>query len=67
MSAAQVHLVFNHFPLVFAFIGFLILAYGVFKKYPILVKAGLLLNLGAFFFTLPMFFSGEEAEETVVV
>jgi hypothetical protein len=65
MSSAQIHLVFNHFPLVFSFIAFLVLIYGIYKKQGILIKSGLLLNIGAFFFTLPMFFTGEETEETV--
>jgi uncharacterized membrane protein len=65
MSGAQIHLVFNHFPLLFSFIALLMLIYGIYKKQTILIKAGLILNIGAFFFTFPMFFSGEMAEETV--
>lgn len=65
MTDAQIHLIFNHFPLVIFLISTLILAYGVFKNNTLLIRTGFVLNILGFLFILPIYFSGEGAEELV--
>jgi hypothetical protein len=65
MTGAQIHLIFNHFPLVTSLIALLLLSFGLFKRLEVLIKASFVLNVFAFVFTLPMYASGEGAEETV--
>lgn len=65
MNAPTIHLVFNHFPLVTTIISTLLLAYAVFIDNTSLIKTAFILNIAAFVFTVPLYFSGEGAEEVV--
>lgn len=65
MTAPQIHLIFNHFPLIISLIAIPILCYGIYKNSSILIKTGFILNIAVLIFTLPLYLSGEEAEEVV--
>ncbi|WP_457653238.1 hypothetical protein [Rhodocaloribacter sp.] len=65
MNAADVHLLFNHIPILGILFGTLLLGYALWRKKPELVR----LSLGLFVFTglvsAAVYFSGEGAEEIV--
>ena len=65
MDATHLHLILTHFPIVGTIIGIGILAYGQFSKNNEIKKVA----LGTFIFmailTIPVYLTGEEAEETV--
>ncbi|WP_457618801.1 hypothetical protein [Lutibacter sp.] len=65
MDATHLHLILTHFPIVGTIIGIGILAYGQFFKNNEIKKVA----LGTFIFmailTIPVYLTGEEAEETV--
>ncbi len=65
MNPAQLHLALNHFPLFATLIGVGILGIGILKGNGALKKAGLWLFLIAAVSTVPVFKSGEPAEELV--
>lgn len=65
MNPAQLHLLFNHFPIVGLIIGVLVLAVGFFMKGEIVIKTALCIILGASLFAIPAFATGEGAEEIV--
>lgn len=65
MTEAQIHLVFNHFPLVICFVALLILGYGVLKNNTILIRTAFILNIAVLLFTVPLYVTGEGAEEIV--
>lgn len=66
MNAAHFHLLVNHVPIVGAFIGFLLVFYAsVVKKNISNIKAGLVIMVLSCLMILPVYFSGEGAEEVV--
>lgn len=65
MTEAQIHLVFNHFPLVICFVALLVLSYGIFQKSAILIRTAFILNVAVLIFTIPLYITGEGAEEIV--
>ena len=65
MNAAQIHLVMLHFPIAGVFLGLLFLAWGLLRKSGGAKKAGLALFLISGLTILPVFLSGEGAEEIV--
>jgi len=65
MDATHIHLVLTHFPIVGTFIGIGVLAYGQFSKNDSIKKLALLLFILMAVMTIPVFLTGEEAEETV--
>ncbi len=65
MDATHLHLVLTHFPLVGTIIGIGILAYGQFSKNTAIQKVALSTFIAMAIFTIPVFLTGEEAEETV--
>jgi uncharacterized membrane protein len=65
MSAAHIHLLFNHFPIVGLLIALLIFIVGLTRKNETLKVTGLVTIVGVALLTLPAFFSGEGAEEVV--
>jgi hypothetical protein len=65
MNAAQVHLLFNHVPVLGSLFCLLLLVGGLLKKSDGAVRAGLAGLVLAALGTLPAFFSGEGAEHLV--
>ncbi len=65
MDAAHLHLVLTHFPIIGVIIGILILAYGQFYKNSDIQKVALATFILMAILTIPVFLTGEEAEETV--
>lgn len=61
MNGAQIHLAFNHLPVVGAIFSLVFLIIGM--KFEALKKAGLILLVAASIAALPAFFSGEPAED----
>lgn len=65
MDATALHLLLNHAPVFFVLSGIPLFLYGYVRKHTLLTYLGLgFFVLGALF-TLPVYFSGEEAEEAV--
>lgn len=62
MNAANVHLFFNHFPIVLTIVGLLILVYSEWKHHLSYKKLGLIIFVMAAILTIPVQFSGEGAE-----
>lgn len=65
MNAAQIHLAMLHFPIAGVFLGLLFLLWGLLWKAGWAKKAGLTLFLISGLTVLPVFLSGEGAEEIV--
>ena len=65
MDATHVHLALTHFPIIGTIIGTLILAYGQFSKNDIIKKVALVTFVSMAILTIPVFLTGEGAEETV--
>lgn len=62
-NAAHAHLIFNHFPLIGFFFGLLITIFGIASKSKNGVRAGLIIFFVSALFTIPVYLSGEGAEE----
>jgi hypothetical protein len=65
MNAAQVHLALNHLPLFALLFGLACLGIGLIKRKGDLAKTGLLTFLFAGLSAIPVYLSGEPAEEVV--
>ena len=65
MDATYIHLVLTHFPLVGTIIGIGILAYGLYSKNDSIKKVALVTFILMAIITIPVFLTGEGAEETV--
>ncbi len=65
MDATHIHLILTHFPIVGTIIGTGILAYGQFSKKNDIKKVALITFILMAILTIPVFLTGEEAEETV--
>jgi len=65
MDATHLHLILTHFPIVGTIIGIGILAYGQFSKNDEINKVALVTFILMAILTIPVFLTGEEAEETV--
>jgi hypothetical protein len=65
MNWAQFHLALNHFPLIGAIFGFLILGWGLIRRNDSVISVGLVLTIFAGLIAIPVFLSGEPAEEIV--
>jgi uncharacterized membrane protein len=65
MDATHLHLLLNHFPIVGTIIGIGILAYGLFSKNNSIKKIALSIFIIMAIITIPVFLTGEGAEETV--
>jgi uncharacterized membrane protein len=65
MDQTHVHLVFTHFPIVGTVIGIGILTYGVLAKNDVIKKTALVIFILMALLTIPVFLTGEAAEETV--
>ncbi len=65
MNQAHFHLVLNHLPIIFPFIGLLVMIIGIaFKSASIQRTSFYIYVLGALF-TIPAFATGEGAEEAI--
>jgi uncharacterized membrane protein len=65
MNTSQIHLAFTHLPVVLSLVGLVILVISLVKKNPLLTKVSFYILLFAGLTSLPVFFTGEGAEETV--
>ncbi len=65
MDATHLHLVLSHFPIIGTLIGIVILAYGLVSKNIDIQKVALATFILMALFAIPVFLTGEEAEETV--
>lgn len=65
MDATHWHLILTHFPIVGTIIGIGILVYGQFAKNDDIKKVALVTFILMAILTIPVFLTGEEAEETV--
>lgn len=65
MNASQIHLALTHVPVILSFIGLAILIIAFIRKNDILTKTSYYIFLVAGLLALPVYFTGEGAEETV--
>ena len=65
MDSTHLHLLLNHFPVIGTIIGTLVMAYGYFTNSASTKKAALLTWVLMALFTIPVFLTGEPAEESV--
>ncbi len=65
MDATHLHLILTHFPIVGTIIGIGILAYGQFAKNDDIKKVALITFIVMAILTIPVYLTGEEAEESV--
>lgn len=65
MDPTQIHLLLNHAPLMGSLIATAILAWGLFRKNEEIVRVSFYLFVGSALVALPVYFSGEGAEEAV--
>lgn len=65
MNTAQIHLMLNHLPVLGIPFGLLTLAYGVRKNQQEFLKFALMLFAALAVLTLPVFFSGDGAEDVI--
>ena len=65
MDATHFHLVLTHFPIVGTIIGIGILAYGQYSKNDSIKKTALVIFMTMAILTIPVFLTGEPAEESV--
>ncbi len=65
MNAAHIHLLLNHFPVVGVLLGVLLTGWGMLGKHDGCTRAGLLLFLLSGVLVIPVYLTGEPAEEVV--
>lgn len=65
MDATHIHLLLTHFPIIGTIIGIGILTYGHFSKNDSIKKVALVTFIIMSILTIPVFLTGEEAEESV--
>lgn len=65
MNFAQIHLLFNHFPILGALFGFVLLGVGILRKSEELKRVALWAFLLFALLALPVYFSGEPAEKVI--
>ena len=65
MNAAQVHLALTHMPVILTITGLVILLVSLFIKKQAVTNTGLIVLIAAGVFAIPVFLSGEGAEEVV--
>ena len=65
MDSTHLHFLLNHFPILGTLFGFCLLAYGLLRKNISLENAGLVTLVIITVLTIPVFLTGEGAEETV--
>lgn len=65
MNPANLHLIFNHFPIIVPIIGFLVMVAAFIFRSEILKRTALALFILGALFTFPAFGTGEDAEEVI--
>ena len=65
MNASQIHLALTHVPVILSSIGLTILIIALIRKNDTLTKTSFYIFLAAGLFALPVYFTGEGAEEVV--
>lgn len=65
MNGTHIHLLLNHFPIVGALIGTILLLWGIIRKQENLRSAGAVIIVIMALLSIPVFLTGETAEETV--
>jgi uncharacterized membrane protein len=65
MNQSQIHLALTHIPVVLSLTGLAIIIFSFFSKNPAVSRIALYILVTAGMFTLPVFFTGEGAEEVV--
>jgi uncharacterized membrane protein len=65
MNASQIHLALTHVPVILSFVGLIVLIVALIKKNETVTKTSFYILLAAGLFTLPVYFTGEGAEEIV--
>ena len=65
MDATHLHLILNHIPVLGLIGGFVILAWGTFRSYADIQKTGLTILVVTAFAAIPVYLTGEPAEEVV--
>ena len=65
MNDAQIHLALNHFPILGSLFGTILLGFGLFGKNKSLLNAGLITLFIITLMTIPVYLSGEGAEDIV--
>lgn len=65
MNASQIHLALTHVPVILSIIGLAILLIALIRKNDTLTKTSFYIFLAAGIFALPVYFTGEGAEEIV--
>jgi uncharacterized membrane protein len=65
MNASQIHLALTHVPVILSVIGLVILIIALIRKNDTLTKTSFYIFLAAGLFALPVYFTGEGAEEVI--
>jgi hypothetical protein len=65
MSSVQIHLMLNHVPVLASVIAVAILSWGLLRKNEEVIRVSFYLLIGSALVALPVYFSGEGAEEAV--
>lgn len=65
MNSSQIHLALTHVPVILSFVGLVVLIVALVRKNPAVMKTSLYLLLAAGVFALPVYLTGEGAEEVV--
>lgn len=65
MNASQIHLALTHVPVVLSLVGLVVLVVSLLRKNDTLTKTAYYVFLFAGLFAIPVFFTGEGAEEVV--
>ena len=65
MSLVHLHLVLNHFSIIGSFFALAFLVYGIVRKNETMNNAGRMIFVFVVCVTLPVYFTGEPAEEAV--
>ncbi len=65
MNASQIHLALTHLPVVLSIAGSIMLIISLIRKNPIAINVALYVLVAAGIFSMPVFFTGEGAEEMV--
>lgn len=65
MNQAHYHLLFNHLPIIFPFVGMMVMIGGIIFRSEIVKRVAYAIFILGALFTIPAFATGEGAEETI--
>ena len=66
MNEAHLHLLLNHFPIIVTLVGFVVLIAGLLLRNNTVQRTALALLIGAAVCALPAYFTGDDAEHTLL-